>query len=306
MRPFLLKISIYMSVLLVIHLLALLSFPADHEPFYKRFTSGKQTMLIVGSSRAAQGLIPEVFNKKLENTAIYNYSFTKSTSPFGEVYLNSIKKKLEKPGSVSKPLFLIEVNPWTLSTEIVESKEFFSEESGILASVSLNNLNPNPLYFISTYGKGWGNMFLEKVDSTYVLHDDGWLEVNAPLDSIQRVRNTESKINDYRNDELIRSIKSPDRLNSLKKTISFFEQRNAEIYLIRLPIHEDLLKIEEDYFPDFDELLMSLTNSNTLYINLKDERENVIFNDGNHLNKVSSKIISERIAEIILEKRDLE
>ena len=51
---------------------------------------------------------------------------------------------------------------------------------------------------------------------------------------------------------------------------------------------------------------MSLTNSNTLYINLKDERENVIFNDGNHLNKVSSKIISERIAEIILEKRDLE
>lgn len=64
------------------------------DPFYMRFTTSKQNSLILGTSRAAQGLQPKFFDSILKET-ILNYSFTVAHSPFGKTYLRSIKKKMD-------------------------------------------------------------------------------------------------------------------------------------------------------------------------------------------------------------------
>ena len=63
------------------------------DAFYVKFTTPKQKALIIGSSRAAQGLQPAVINLVLENTHIYNYAFSRVHTPYGPAYFNSIKKK---------------------------------------------------------------------------------------------------------------------------------------------------------------------------------------------------------------------
>ena len=96
--------------------LMILSLANGHtDPFYIRFTTTKQQNLFLGTSRAAQGLMPSVFDSILHKTFL-NYSFTLAHSPYGETYLTSIKKKVAKteyPG-----LFVLAVAPWSISSKL--------------------------------------------------------------------------------------------------------------------------------------------------------------------------------------------
>ena len=57
------------------------------DPYYKRFTTPTNNSLILGVSKAAQGLQPQVFNNILNRKDLFNYSFTISSSPYGKLYL---------------------------------------------------------------------------------------------------------------------------------------------------------------------------------------------------------------------------
>ena len=65
------------------------------DSFYRRFTSPQQSNLILGNSRAAQGVRPE-FLHATNGEKFYNYSFTIFDSPYGEAYFKSIEKKLDE------------------------------------------------------------------------------------------------------------------------------------------------------------------------------------------------------------------
>ena len=98
MKRFILQLALILSVLIGCIFLVLNKADGGTDPFYIRFTTPKQQNLILGTSRAAQGLQPHVFDS-ICNVNFYNYSFTIAHSPYGPTYLNSIKKKLNKAGT---------------------------------------------------------------------------------------------------------------------------------------------------------------------------------------------------------------
>ena len=151
MNKFLAKTFFIFSIIITSYVL--LGFLADGktDPFYLRFTSPKQHSLILGSSRAAQGIVSTILNDELDEAIlegeIYNYSFTVLHSPFGAVYLNAIKEKLSE--KTKKGLFIISVDPWSISSRI--DIDYPRESKLELAKISEFNSYPNYDYLRNAY-----------------------------------------------------------------------------------------------------------------------------------------------------------
>ena len=79
------------------------------DNFYYKVSSSKKGSMIIGSSRALQGLNPDVLNQNLNRYDIYNFAFTNLHSPYGLQYYNAINNKLNN--SKNDNIFIISVQP---------------------------------------------------------------------------------------------------------------------------------------------------------------------------------------------------
>jgi len=263
------------------------------DSFYLRFTTPKQNSLILGSSRSAQGLQPQVFNQVLFRNDIYNYSFTVGRSPFGPAYLKGIKKKLMS--GAHDGIYIIGVDPWLISntSEDPNNVEEFGEKDWFLGSSFSVCQKPNFPYLIKDYDDMYVKILIN--NSLVFLHDDGWLEV--------KVKNTEDqvreKIDKTVKNYTIRALEnsySKTRMEYLGKTIEFLKQ-HGKVYLIRLPIPSKMKDLEDHFMPDFNLKIDSLARKNDCnYLDLTKSSENFKFNDGSHLTPVSGKEVSKIIA----------
>jgi len=311
MKIFLTKIFFFsLAVVIFFFLFALLADGhADH--FYLRFTTPRQNSLILGSSRAAQGIIPDVLDSALTKDypyqKFYNFSFTIAHSPYGPVYYNAICKKLN-PNS-KNAFFILAVDPWSISTaqKNPNDSSTFIENRLALGQTHFINLNPNLEYLVKNYDEPFMQIIYKKFTKhDELLHKNGWLEINVPMDSISVLKRTRAKINDYANNNLPYYHFSSLRLRYLDKTIKMLNQ-HGKVYIVRLPVHPEILKLEETLMPGFDDTIARLSNINNIpYFNLKDSSKHYQFVDGNHLYKNSSKAVTADIANLILKNKNLE
>ncbi|HLV40385.1 hypothetical protein [Xanthomarina sp.] len=113
MKRFLVNTSLFLFVLIASFFVVFSMADGTTDAFYKKLSSQKQTSLIVGSSRAAQGIHPNIIDSVYGSNSIYNYGFTISASPYGKAYYTSILSKLKR--KEEKGVFIIAVTPWSLS-----------------------------------------------------------------------------------------------------------------------------------------------------------------------------------------------
>lgn len=293
MNKFLIKTIGFSFVIIIIFIWICSRADGYTDPFYIRFTTPKQNSLILGTSRAAQGLQPEVFDSILK-TEIFNYAFTVAHSPFGKTYLNSIKKKLN-PNS-KKGIFIVTVDPWSLSslTTIPNDSLSFRELKRSLATTPFVNFNPNVFYLYTNWNEKYYKL-LSSGKSKMFLHNDGWLEVNINLDSINLAENIEKKVKTYREKQLPKAQFSANRFKYFKETISFLK-KHGKVYLVRLPIHTKMMEIENELMPHFDDDIKEAIILSNGYLDLTPRNRDFKYTDGNHLHKSSGKIVSEIIA----------
>ena len=289
MKRFLSHIFIF-SGLLVLGLLVFLTTLNGHfDPFYLRFTSDAQKNLILGTSRAAQGIQPEYLSS-LSDEEVYNYSFTIGHSPYGPAYFESIKKKLAN--NTRNGVFIVTVDPWSISSDkFVKNK--FPENDRCVGTTYFVNLNPNPLYIFNNYNKEYYNLITDSDDNVF-LHDDGWLEVTIKMDAKSIKQRTDHRLENYRNNYLKTYKISQERFKYLIKTIEYLEKRGS-VYLVRLPIHPEMFKIEEEFMPEFDLNIKRAINKSTGYLDMTLENAEYKYLDGNHLYKDSGKEVSKKI-----------
>lgn len=307
MRNTILKIGIYTALILGLHLYAAWQAGGYFDAFYLRFTNGQHPAMILGSSRAAQGLLPAVLNSKLEGYAsISNFAFTLANSPYGKTYLDAIRKKLDTvPTSDKKQLFILEVNPWSLSIIQNSQESEFRETNLVLAKV--NNVDhdgrPNFEYLLKSYPAAWGKIVFDPFQKKeLMLHEDGWLEVNIPMDSIAVADRTAAKIADYQKQVAPNYEPSPIRLAYLQHTISLL-QEYGEVVLLRMPVSPPMQDIEQAYYPEFDDTICTLANDLKIsYWNLASTAGDYQYTDGNHLGASSGKQFSAQIADWILKQ----
>jgi hypothetical protein len=272
------------------------------DPFYLRFTTPKQNSLILGTSRSAQGLQPKILKDALKKD-FFNYSFTISHSPFGKVYYESIIRKHKKEkGAIS----IIAVDPWSISSWCSPPNDLsqFRENNLILNENKIVNLNPNIFYLIKSFNDKYINLINSENDNLY-LHKDGWLEVdNIKMDSTSVEQRIYNKSVAYRSNHLPITNFSSVRLEYLIKIIVYLKQY-GNVYLIRLPIHKNIMEIEEELMSDFDHKIEEAVNLSDGYLDLTPQNELFDYTDGNHLYKNSGKNVSLIVANWIKKNYNL-
>lgn len=309
MQKTIIKLSVYILAVAGLHLLAAQLAGGYFDAFYLRFTNGSSQAMILGSSRAAQGLQPGIINRGLADEGfipVSNFAFTLANSPYGKTYYEAIERKLDRqPQDQAKQLFLLEVNPWSIGQVQGKTAQEFREVELVLGKVKsvAHQGRPNYEYLIQHYPYSWGKILLDPFQKKeMLLHEDGWLEINIPMDSLSIATRTQSKLTQYRDDVLPSYVPSAERIAYLRKTIELLQIHGA-VYLLRLPVHPSMLAIENDYQSDFDELMCQLADDQGIVY----WRSNAIegeyqFTDGNHLSKVAGAAYSERLVERILKE----
>ena len=160
------------------------SHPAFVDEAYYKFTTPRASSLIIGTSRAAVGIVPYVINKRLfgGEKRIINHSFTFGTSNFGPRYLREIQNKL-RFNHEHNEVFIISVDPWSLSIDKKDKDDTNSfieiKNDVFVGGLRSSSVNPNVEYL----RKYWINRFnpliiiFKKIinhEGLWILREDGW------------------------------------------------------------------------------------------------------------------------------------
>ncbi len=304
MKKFLLHTAIFSAPLLVVVFTVFYIANGKTDAYYLRFTTPQQQNLILGTSGAAQGLQPQVLDPivfKNSRQHFFNYSFSFFDTPFGPAYLESIKRKLDT--ATKDGVFIIAVNPWSIAKKKNELDDpaNFSENKRFIAKTKLVNLNPNIPYLVQSYSEPYINIIRKWKDSSdMVLHKDGWMEIDVPMDSASVTKRRNTKQKEYLHDYLPVYGFSGERYASLRELVTYL-QSFGKVYLVRLPIHPVMFEIEDRMMPDFDEKINSLAVALKVpYLNFKKMENHYQYVDGNHLYKTSGRQVSDTLANWIV------
>lgn len=296
MKAFLIKISIFTLLMLAFVAYIIFSVDGYTSPYYKRFTTPKQSNLIIGTSRSAQGIVPEELKKKLDRT-FFNYSFTVGESPYGPAYYHSITRKLDES---KRGTFIVAVDAWSVCTLSPNQKDSASlwENKRFVARTEEVNKYPNLEFIRESLNKKFYEVLFQR-DTRMFLHDDGWLEVNVPRDSAVQADGLARNLIVYQGFANDKKVGFSDlRFNYLKKTIIYLSQF-GDVYLVRLPVHPQMFELEEQKVPDFNERIATLSEHYVDYLDLTYLNTEQEYNDGNHMQKVSGRKVSSLIGEWI-------
>ncbi|HOB25383.1 MAG TPA: hypothetical protein PKI04_10920 [Kaistella sp.] len=288
MKKFLLKILVWLVPVIALHLFLGSFAGGNTDTFYRRFTSPKQSNLILGNSRAAQGIQP-TYLKSLNGENFYNFSFTIFDSPYGETYLKAVQEKIKPDTKAGN--FIITLDPWSVSNH---KNDLHSEpeKKGMLGKLHFFNLNPNYDYLLTNYHKSWFNIYSTR-DSKYkgkmYLNNDGWLELSITFNSEKEYqKNVEEKLSSYRSYAKEYGV-SQNRISRLNEMIAFLKD-HGKVILVRLPQSTAMHQIEERYSPEFNSLMQQIATSNGVkFIDFSDSGGAFNYLDGNHLQKDSGR-----------------
>ena len=273
-----------------------------YDPFYNRLATPKASSMVIGTSRAAQGLVPHILNDELSGSclkpSIINFAFTLGHSPYGPAYLRLIKEKLVD--TVQSGVFIVAVDPWAVSNLNKQEREVFSfrENKRFVNEVKFSDINPNFEYIFKHYDGPLYKLLLPNSGKTK-LHYNGWLEVNISRDSIAYERALKSKLKVYEKYLQTASISSI-RLRSLEETIKVLKS-HGKVYLVRMPVAKEMADLENQYSPEFDSLMKKLAyEAKVPFLNYLPESGKYKTTDGNHLQKESGTLFSKNLARDIL------
>jgi hypothetical protein len=277
------------------------------DPYYLKLTTPVQQSLIIGTSKAAQGLQPSIFDEIIypgKQKHFYNYSFSLDDSPFGPTYLQSIREKLDP--NTKDGIFIVTVDPWSLTggeNEIADTLQF-RDANGCLSGLYSVTMNPNIFYLFNSYSNSYYQILVNsKFQKREFLKKDGWLEIRVPMDSNSVMKRTAGKVGFYEETMLNNYKFSPLRLNYLEKTIEFL-QKHGTVYIVRIPVTEGIFAVDDKFMPDFDEKMEHLSKKyNAPYLSYRNRPHVYDYTDGNHLYKTSGAVVSAEIANWILEQQ---
>ena len=301
MRKFLIHSGLFILLLLTSFIFVFTKADGRSDAFYLRFTSPKQASLIIGTSRAAQGLQPEVINNILGRNDIYNYAFTMAHSPYGSVYNESIKKKL---GDGKNGVFILAVDPWSFASlkENKNAEYKFRESKLALAKTDNVNLKFNIEYLVESYESQYYNLMWNNNSSTF-LHDDGWLEVTVKMSEkavINRTKNKLKTYSKYLNTYQISSI----RVLRFKELVQYLEKK-GNVYIVRLPVSGKMMDLENKFCPEFNAVVNEINMELKLeYLDMTDRNNEFNYTDGNQLSKASGAQVSNIVGQWIKNLED--
>lgn len=270
--------------------------------FYDKFTTPKQYSLIIGDSRAFNGILPKVIDSCLVNTSIkkptYNFSFTIAQAAYGPSYLEAIKRKMNTDSD--NQLFILQVTPWMLANRkpdsLKQSDDHF-QNSPPHNMVDMSS-NPNFEYVFKNF-KNFNFKGVFRKNS--VLYKDGHLvNNNLPKNRIQFEEWKSKQLGIYSKWKDEWTI-TDYRFHWLQETVKYLNNYGTVVF-VRMPFDNEFLKVENEFCPDFNNIIenMALEN-NVIFLDYSKLTEWSTF-DGHHLDKEGASMFSEKLSSDILKQ----
>lgn len=304
MRVFLLHCMLFATLVVGSMYAVFLRADGTTDPYYLRFTTPRQASLVVGTSRAAQGVVPSVIDSLLAGTGappLYNFAFNMDLSPFGEPYHRAIAAKLEEHGRGG--VFIVAVDPWALATDTLAERTLPRDVRRALGKVRSVSGHPNLDYLINAYeGRYIGLLTNDPRKARTRVADDGWLEVLLRFDSVQVARRTEQRLRTYRERHLPRFAPSPERWAWFERTVDLL-RGHGRVVLVRLPVDPRMRALEDRLDPTVDARVEAMARARgSPYLTFPEGDGDFATIDGNHLRADAARRVSALIAERWLER----
>ncbi|WP_116126794.1 hypothetical protein [Lewinella sp. IMCC34183] len=263
------------------------------DPYYYRISGPPAPNLVLGTSKAGQGIRPDVLGAALDREFL-NFSFSLSVSPYGSTYARRIAEKLR--ASDHGGVFVLAVDPWGIAA-VGSDTSAFPERTAFLEQLPSVTARPNLPYLVHYLERPYLNILLRQ--SPAVLHRDGWLEVRLGAGEAATARRTAFTLAGYRSLGATLGV-STARLESLADIISLLD-RHGRVYLVRLPVSTEMMAIEESLMPDFSDRIGGLVDRfpGVQYLDMSPDNGSYTYHDGLHLTPDSGARSTRRIAEWI-------
>ncbi len=307
MRSFLSHLMIFALLPLAAVTAAVWRADGTTDAFYLRFTTPKASSMIIGTSRAAQGIRPDVLDSTLNDAGwdvkTFNYAFAKGISNYGPAYLASVMRKLDR--SRTDGIFVLAVDPWCLDMRHGDGDGTgWSEDDKPVALVHSVAARPNLEYLFTVYNNPILTILFpsEQQRSDMVLHENGWLEVRIDLSPRKVAWRTEEKLKEYRANAIGSSL-SPFRMASLQAMIDSLAPYGTPM-LVRLPVPAAMLAVEDGTMPHFDAVMERTARSQGIrYLNFTRLPDHWSYTDGNHLTANETGKVTTAIGEFLIQSR---
>jgi hypothetical protein len=276
------------------------------DPYYPKFTQ-EAGSLILGISRAGEDINPSVLEKTLDtigiNMPIINFAMFKYQSPYGDIYLEGIKKKLINQDKAG--LFILSVTPGNFSAPKNMSVEDILEMDKKMTMGKIKNYTayPNYDYIINCYEQPLYNSLFPQPFENQIAHSNGWNEIVLETPSFSITKANMKYYKSFNEREYSRIAKKEEiadyRLESFKKIIHYLKSR-GRVFIVFLPAHEDILAIENKFWPDLQGTIVQIAkNTGVGYLDYSSSNADYLYYDGSHMESESanrfSRILSEDI-----------
>ncbi|MDX5449061.1 MAG: hypothetical protein LPK47_11855, partial [Bacteroidota bacterium] len=265
-------------------LISLVSYSKKYtlDPYYSKLLSTHSGSLILGTSRAGQGIEPEILNRG-NYLPFFNFAFTVGHTPYGEPYYDLIKKKIKVDDLKTNRLFIVTVDPWSLQGSKVIG---FPETRLFTGELVLPFSDPNLEYLIKFYEDPlFGPILNEK--RHYSTSPNGRKLWNKGLHNKLDSEIFSVRLKEYESWIETKGYLSKERLASLETIVQFL-QGYGQVVLVRIPVNEDFLFLENSNFPTFDQVIEERFPE-LPYLNYCFPRNSnkFQFTDGSHLTRSS-------------------
>ena len=307
----LLKVGVLASVLVVAYMYFATkltqTFVSDD---YAKFTHDSPS-LILGLSRAHYAFDPASVMNQLTQVELQgpmlNFAFEKSQSPYGEVYLNAILKKI--PQNTTKGLYIMGVSPgsFSASNRLLSPKDIYEFDAQTMIGKMTNfNAHPNLEFVRKCFGRSlYKGIWPHDHRISTVFHDNGWEEFRLSAPGYQITREDiafwqQETVTGYtRLAGVIPEHVSDYRLEWFAHTIDSLRSR-GQVFLVRVPMHEGVLALEDQVWNNFDEVMDSIAREKGVrYLNYRSRTQDFETYDGSHLYSESAKAFSRDVGEAI-------
>ena len=287
MKRFVLGTSATAVIVLLIFGAAFAMMPSGRMgDVYERVSSPLQLSLVIGTSRAAQAVNPEIINARLKNlypTPPYNFAFHLDASSYNPVYETAIYKKLA-PHDGKRHLFVLAVDPWAL-----RKLDSIPQE---LALKSYSQ-RPNMEYLAKNFSRTWfsplpTHSFVNRHGRTevdYVPKSKAEWEKRVSMRLVAYNDMAKKYRYDYSSQQVLERI-----VRSLKK--------RGDVFLVRIPVSKPMKTLEDAACPSFDAKMISLSQKhNVKYLDFS--KTDYSTTDGNHLTQNEGDRFSQALADSI-------
>ncbi|MBR9853728.1 MAG: hypothetical protein GYB37_04005 [Algicola sp.] len=305
MRYFILKLTLFFSLLASAYLFMVNKLSEGYvDMYYPKYTQHAGG-LVIGLSRADQGIDPKTIVENLElKTDLPLINFAANQYYYGEVYLEGIKQKL-KHGS-GNGLFILSVSPGSFTGPIGFGTKGIKEMDGKTAMGKAEDFNsdPNYSYIINCYGQGlYHALFAQRAPGNMITHDNGWNEIltsgsDFVLSDALKMDWKRQNL-DYFQRRLPKEETKDYRWEWFGKTIEYLRDK-GQVVLVRMPADKEVFDFENSNSLNFDRSMDSIIKIHQIpYLDYSKNSSYFETYDGSHLHSGSAIQFSTQLAKDI-------